>query len=156
MKMMIVILSTLICGVSAFARLGETPVECQQRYGKPIRIDRDEQKLYFNKDGIMLGCAFRDGKCWKIVYAKIAKDSLGRDEKFSDAEITVLLDSNGYKGDVFVAFLNVKETIPVTWERDGGLLTIAKTKESNQIAKERREKERAKEEETARSKLKGF
>jgi len=67
----------LTISTSAFGRIGETPEECADRYGEPLKITDDHE-----------------GKADLIVFQKLEKNALGKSVAMSDNEIETLLKIN--------------------------------------------------------------
>lgn len=61
---------------AAFARIGETPQQCEARYGKPTIMHpaRDTERVRFSVGQILITCWFWEGKCCSIDY-EIGKPS---------------------------------------------------------------------------------
>jgi hypothetical protein len=75
---------------SAFARLGETEAQCEQRYGKPAQstnVGAIKNSVYHFRS-FQIIVSFEDGKSKSEAYAK--EDSA----EISNGEITALLDAN--------------------------------------------------------------
>jgi len=81
----------LAISTSAVARIGETPKECEKRYG-PRASSSDEGDL-FEKGEFVILITFFEGKADRIAYGK-KKDKRGQHGEFSDNEIEQLLKAN--------------------------------------------------------------
>lgn len=88
-----IVLALLLLTSAVHARLGETPQECQVRYGVPIRVDAAQKALFFSKAGLQIMAQFRDGRCVSLTFAKPEGD-LGVREKLSEAERETLMEAN--------------------------------------------------------------
>lgn len=76
------------------ARLGETPAECVARYGEPVKIDKENSQLIFQKGAMLVIAAFHNDKCDMLGFRKAATNSIGVPEELTDNEIEVLRDAN--------------------------------------------------------------
>ena len=78
----------------ASARIGETPEQCQARYGKPIAVDNDEgiTSFTFKKASIIIDVYFYNGKADTINFCKV--DSKGKRIALSENEVQYLLETN--------------------------------------------------------------
>lgn len=69
------------CCSTAFARLGETVAECEERYGpviervKPKVEESDPEACVFSKGGVSIFVEFKAGKAWKVLYRMAGMDS---------------------------------------------------------------------------------
>jgi len=79
----------------SIARIGETPEQCQERYGEVILIK--DNMFGFTKGGFIIMVYFYDGKVERISFFKEEKDVLGTHKEFSENEIQTLLSANGGK-----------------------------------------------------------
>ena len=116
---------------SAFARLGETLQQCEQRYGKPAQSDATS--LTFQKSGFFLIVYFFEGKCDKITYRKVEQNALGKGVEISDNELSQLMQLNAggrqWKKINLISMDKVWQTedgeIFAKYETIGGFLVIA-------------------------------
>lgn len=78
----------------ASARIGETPEQCQTRYGKPIAVDNDEgiTSFTFKKASIIIDVYFYNGKADTINFHKV--NSKGKCIALSENEVQYLLETN--------------------------------------------------------------
>jgi hypothetical protein len=76
------------------ARLGETPAQCQERYGPPTRIDQAKGLILYQKGGFLIAAKFAAGQCEAIAFSKIATTALGSPQPITAAEIATLLTAN--------------------------------------------------------------
>ena len=74
----------------AFARLGETLKQCEQRYGASHQVANN--RYVFTKDGINILAVFKDNVCVGLVFAK------ENDSAFKAEELTTLLTANSLDG----------------------------------------------------------
>ena len=83
-------IAAILVATTAFARLGETETECDQRYGKPISQsvpkDLGDKEKEYSKNGVSVTVIFLHAKAAHIVYKKTG---------LSDAEVSSLLEANG-------------------------------------------------------------
>lgn len=80
------------------ARIGETPEQCQARYGKPVKIDAENKSIWYQKVGFLIAVTFYEGKAESIMFMKADSiDSVisGLAAEISETEIQNLLKSNG-------------------------------------------------------------
>jgi hypothetical protein len=81
------IAALVLCGASAFGRIGETEAQIEKRYGKPTPSS-SSTKAYFHRD-LLIIVAFDNGVSGIETYEKRDGTSM------SAAEIRQLLDANG-------------------------------------------------------------
>lgn len=93
-KIGLILLSILAMVSTSFARLGETPVQCEARYGKPVEVDKEKQTITYHKAGLWIYVFFWNGKAQAILIAKLEQDAIGNPEKLSDTEVQTLLEAN--------------------------------------------------------------
>jgi hypothetical protein len=86
------ILASLTC--PAFARLGETPEQCNARYGEPVSIDKDKKEITYQKAGLLVLITFWNGSAQYIIIGKSERDAIDRPVKMSDAEIETIVQAN--------------------------------------------------------------
>lgn len=78
----------------ASARIGETPEQCEVRYGKPVRIEKkDESKIYL-KTGFRINIFFIEGKAVTMIFEKMDKDLSRISHQITTNEVQSLLQSN--------------------------------------------------------------
>lgn len=97
MKTIIILLYLAMSFLPIHARIGETPVECQTRYGNSVAVNGN--MAAFLKAGLKVIGIF-DGPnntCSFISISKIETDVLGNSEELTDVEINALLSANGGK-----------------------------------------------------------
>lgn len=87
------VLAIALATLTAHARIGETPQECANRYGPPVKQLEGDQVVY-KKSGLGVVVTFFNGKAAAIAYRKISEDALGQPQAMSDNEIELLLKSN--------------------------------------------------------------
>lgn len=126
----------LLLGVTALARIGETPEECIRRYGEPIQR-KANQTLFFRKAEISVICCFRDGKCVQVSYRKTADEA-----RFLSPEIDILKAANGShwqpqakSASHYTYWRN--DTCEVMYDGRTGLLQFATLEELDRAIKER-------------------
>jgi hypothetical protein len=73
----------LLAPAAASARLGETPAECDARYGNPLRNRPSEPTVYL-KGGFLITVDFHQGHAYSIVY----QQTPGGGEKLEKLSIT--------------------------------------------------------------------
>jgi len=78
-----------------FARIGETPAQCETRYGKAFKTDTDSGMSFFRKGGFLIMVGFHQGKAGLVSYRKEETDILDNAKEMSDNEIETLLKANG-------------------------------------------------------------
>lgn len=83
----------LIGSVPARGRIDETLEQCVARYGEPSRLSDD--RLGFQKSGMVLLVLFYGDKADCIVFQKSEKDKLGNGQEFSKRELEQLMNVNG-------------------------------------------------------------
>jgi hypothetical protein len=81
--------------VVAQARIGETVKECEERYGKPVRVLKDRSMIAYVKSPLLPLLHFTDGKCDEISYVKAELDSPDAREELSEDERDLLQIANG-------------------------------------------------------------
>ncbi|GEP46179.1 hypothetical protein [Brevifollis gellanilyticus] len=90
----LLLLSVLISLSSpALARIGETPEQCEARYGKPVKI-KAENSVSYQKAGMRVDCEFIDGKCARIYFAKLEKDAQNAALPITSEEAKILMEAN--------------------------------------------------------------
>jgi hypothetical protein len=150
----------LLLPVRVIARIGETPAQCEARYGKPIKSFESTDSIGFRKAGLSVLVGFHEGKADMIVYEKDATDTSGESNKMSDNEIETLLNANG--GDKKWKNMNTISMSPDVsvvikrWETEDGALIAEYEVLRNMLivsTKERKEREQKSKEE---KKLEGF
>ena len=120
----------LCCCASAFARIGETIEQCnqrygqcKQRYGQPDKPT--EQYVDFLKAPFKIIVHFYQGKADRVTYRMIEENDLGEGADISDNEIEQLLKLNGadrqWKRRVVISMDRYWET------QDGRLIAYYKT-----------------------------
>jgi hypothetical protein len=95
MKIIMLLVAFFTVLSSAQARLGETPAQCQQRYGAPVKVDREGNTMCFMKGGFFIIVEFFNGRAETIMFRKVEQNVLGMGEKLTDNEIESLLAANG-------------------------------------------------------------
>jgi len=78
------------------ARIGETPEQCEKRYGKSFTLEENDF-TYYRKSGLIIMVNFFEGKVDMIGFRKVEENILGIAEELSDNEIQALLKVNGEK-----------------------------------------------------------
>ncbi len=90
----LLLLSVLISlASSALARIGETREQCEARYGKPLKIEEEDQAFRYRKAGFNVTCIFRAGACVHIGFSHVA-DAENEVAPITEPEITTLLNAN--------------------------------------------------------------
>lgn len=79
----------------ATARIGETPEQCQARYGEPVKADKDNEDRQFLKDDILITVKFYKGQADYIFFESKKMVSPAQLKGLSDSEVQGLLDANG-------------------------------------------------------------
>jgi hypothetical protein len=130
--------------LAAIAHIGESPKECETRYGKPHRTDKDGT-MFFVKNGMQITVKFFESQC-DYVLVRPESGSL------SDDQINDLLKSNGgEKVWKKTEPADSKKKSTSTWTTvDGKLLasssssqiTITTAARDARVAKEKKEKEK--------------
>lgn len=114
----------------SFARIGETPEQCENRYGKPLSTN-EGGGLFFRKGPLLFQVNFFEGKCDSIIFNKEEKNVLGKPTELSDSEIAIILKANG--GDRKWNELPVSPTMRV-WKTEDGAITAVYTFFENGLA----------------------
>ena len=86
----------------SWARLGETPEQCEERYGAPIvskvlpmdSIAPGGVVTLYRKSGLEIKVLYFSGTAWEVRFEKSEKDALGFAEEFSPTEIESLMEAN--------------------------------------------------------------
>ena len=98
MKRMILIL-LFAMAMPATARIGETPTQCETRYGKPLLVDKENKVITYHKSGLKIQICYLDGVAQMIYFTKLDQelDQNARNvpARLSNAEISKLLEANG-------------------------------------------------------------
>lgn len=105
MKLLPCVLAIVLVAVlssTGWARLGETPEQCEERYG-PALLTKDVPKgdvpgavySHYNKAGLNIFATFYEGRVGEIFFEKEETNALGKAQKLSQAEIEALLAANG-------------------------------------------------------------
>ena len=76
----------------ASARIGETPQQCIERYGKPIKVT--EKGLLFTKSRMKIFVTFSEGKADGLFIQKLAPATTKRAVPISEKEIEQFLIGN--------------------------------------------------------------
>ncbi len=86
----------LLCASPALARIGETPEQCEARYGKPARqlVQKEDVTVWYEKAGYEIMCVFFEGRCDMVDFSKLEKSASGRPLPLTASEVKVLLESN--------------------------------------------------------------
>jgi hypothetical protein len=79
---------------TAFGRIGETGAQCTKRYGKSIKVQKEDQTVLFMKKGFVVAAHFHDGKVDAIFYQKAEKNILDIAVEMSDNEVSNFLKAN--------------------------------------------------------------
>lgn len=98
MRTFLIVVFWLLC-LPAFARIGETPEECEKRYGKHI-VETSEGKgeflRHYEKSGYMINVWFlQSGDTWKVEHISYYRKD---ENRFAKEEIRDLLQLNSKKG----------------------------------------------------------
>ena len=75
------ILVALALTSPAFARIGETPEQCEARYGKPV--ETREISSTYRKGGVIVDCWFIEGRCAKITFQTIQATTTEKDASWN-------------------------------------------------------------------------
>lgn len=81
-----------ICPASA--RIGESPQQCNARYGNPTSASTPEMNVYL-VNGYIITCHFYSGQCDAILFQKGKSRGEMRPDELSAVEIATLLRANG-------------------------------------------------------------
>ena len=82
------------CGV-AQARIGETEKQCEERYGKPIRVSKDKSSFGYAKPPMLLMLHFTDKRCDEISFVKAEEKEPKKRQEISENERDVLQRASG-------------------------------------------------------------
>jgi len=85
-------ISLLFFTQHASARIGETPQQCIERYGKPIKVT--EKGLLFTKKRVKIFVTFSEGKADGLFIQKLDPDTTARAVPISEKEIEQFLICN--------------------------------------------------------------
>lgn len=141
----------------AMARINETPEQCTNRYGAPVKELKPGVEVIYQKAGMNIFITFWNGRASMIFFSKIERGALDNPGDLSDAEIQTLLDANSggstWKKSEALMFMKSQ------WTTADGKLNAQYESPQNYLFivtsayNAHREKERAKEEKRA---LEGF
>ena len=84
--------SLLFFSQQASARIGETPQQCIERYGKPVKVT--EKGLLFTKDRMKIFVTFSEGKADGLFIQKLDPVTTKRAVPISEKEIEQFLVCN--------------------------------------------------------------
>ncbi len=91
-----------ILPLNSWARLGETPEQCEERYGTPNKTKKEPAGSLpgttlarYQKAGLEITVLFYVGKAAFIVFQKPEENAYGNANELSLPEIEVLLKANG-------------------------------------------------------------
>lgn len=73
MKYISIIMGVLLCAGVAEARIGETPAECDARYGEPAEDQKAENRREYQVGTFSVKCWFHEGKCDAVSYTVMKK-----------------------------------------------------------------------------------
>jgi hypothetical protein len=93
----LLLLSVLISLSSpALARIGETPEQCEARYGKPVKtLEKGLRRgAVYEKAGLQIQCEFHDNKCEYIYFKHLENNADGSKKFFAESELEILRDAN--------------------------------------------------------------
>jgi hypothetical protein len=152
MKTLLILVASTLLSLPAHARIGETPEQCQARYGAAIKADKAAQSILFSKAGLNVMTFFREGKCVRVGFWKSEVDILNSPLALSDAEKEALLDANGGGAkwrkltvlDVNAYWQTVDEKLTASYVLLENMLIIQTTDEMNRTIAEQQAKEKAK------------
>ncbi|MBI3986522.1 MAG: hypothetical protein HY343_06360 [Lentisphaerae bacterium] len=91
----LVLLGLVVASGTAFARLGETKDQCDQRYGTGSTVQTNDSLVRYARQGLEIICLFRDGKCDAITY-QVGESGLDR-LAFDRATELLYKNSEDYK-----------------------------------------------------------
>ena len=84
---------------STRAHIGETPEQCDTRYGAPVKVEQETDKhdayRAYLKSGFIIIALFHQGICDLVAFQKQERDALHESAEISTNEINILLKSNG-------------------------------------------------------------
>jgi len=147
------------------ARIGETPKQCQDRYGKPVKTDKAKEELQYLKDEILITVRFYNGMADYISFETKRKVSPSQLQAFSDIEIQGLLKANGgarswkrYINGSSANGPNIRNYGHATWWTTDGMLLAKQSGLIELIIVNKGNQRRFEEEEKAKKnkKLQGF
>jgi hypothetical protein len=81
--------------IVAQARIGETEKQCEERYGKPVRVMKDKSSLAYAKAPMLLLLHFTDGRCDEISYVRADESTPEIRTELSETERDFLQRANG-------------------------------------------------------------
>jgi hypothetical protein len=84
---------------AVFARIGETPEQCAQRYGPPELEAQDGSIKYYQKNGINITVHFRDSVAISLDFSHDPQNLFDIATKLSEPQIEGLLKANATGGD---------------------------------------------------------
>mgnify|MGYP003652833700 CR=1 FL=1 len=92
MKILVILLAALLAPLTSNARLGDTAVKLEERYGKPISTEVTNLGIVhqYIKGGLAIAAVLnKDGKAYTLVYKKWPASV------FEEGKVEALLNSNG-------------------------------------------------------------
>ncbi len=96
-KMIALFLLFLMLSSPAIARVGETRVQCEARYGPVVKSSEKDMTMH-EKAGFTVMCYYHEEKCVSIAFLKVEKDEKGIPLPLSELEMKTLLEvSSGGK-----------------------------------------------------------
>jgi hypothetical protein len=94
--MKLLVLYFCLMASSIFGRIGETVIQCEARYGTPVKWVTPENIAYFEQGDLRILASFRDGKCVHITFTKAGIANVDESAYiFSEEEINAILKANG-------------------------------------------------------------
>ena len=136
---LVIIGAMALTPIHAFARLGETEAQCEQRYGKPQNLLSDKSfpvlsgaiNRIYQYQGWCIGIAFLDGKAAIISYSKAAKAPGGVAIRNDEAKAILAAEGNEGEWKGSRSFNLFGPVHPKKWSNTNGsiayLVGIART-----------------------------
>jgi hypothetical protein len=133
MKALSWITAIILVGILPFngwARLGETPEQCEDRYGPPSITKKDPAGFLpgvtlsvYQKAGLAISVIFYRGSAGFVVFEKSEKNALGNMDELSVTEIEALLKANAGGKEWLVARPAIRGPLGDAWELEDGSAT---------------------------------
>jgi hypothetical protein len=150
----------LLLPVRVIARIGETPAQCEARYGKPIKSFEGTDSVGVRKAGLRGLVGFHEGKADMIVYEKDPPDTSSQSNKMSDNEIETLLKTNGgdkkWKNTNTISMSPDVSVVIKRWETEDGALIAEYEVLSNMLIVSTKGRKEREEKSKEAKKLEGF
>jgi hypothetical protein len=144
MKALSWITTIILAGIlplNGWARLGETPEQCEERYGSPSITKKEPEGFLpgvtlavYQKAGLAISVIFYKGTAGFVFFEKSEKNALGNAKELSLPEIEALLKANGGGKKWRVALPTIRGPLGNAWELDDGSATAEYVDGPNRLA----------------------